>query len=73
MRGARWRREGINLSLGITVAAVELINGVVPLLKATQCLVQCEDLGLAGSTVATSKVCSHSMSGRKIDNLRSET
>ena len=56
MRGARWRREGINLSPNITVVAVELINEVVPLLKATQCLVQCEELGLARATVATSKV-----------------
>ena len=70
MRGARRWRKGINLLPGITVAAVELIDGVVPLLKATQCLVQCVEMGLAGATVAMSKVCPHRMSGRKVGNLR---
>ena len=64
------RGEGINLPPGLAVAAVGLIDGVFPLLKATQCLVQCVELGLAGATVATSKVRPHRMSGRKVDNLR---
>ena len=70
MRGAlRWE-EGINLPPGLTVATVELINGIFPLLKVTQYLVQCVELGLAGATVATSEIRPHRMSGRKVGNLK---
>ena len=67
--GTLWWREGINLPPKLTEAAVELVDGLISLLKSTQCLVQSENLSLAGHTVAPGEICPHSMCRGKLSNL----
>ena len=66
---ALWWSEGINLPPKLTEAAVELVDGLIPLLKSAQRLVEREDLSLTENTVAPGEVCSHHMSSGKISYL----
>ena len=72
MSGAVGRCERINLTPEPTEPAVELINGVLPLLKTAKCLVQGIELRLAGATVATLQVHPHLPRSGKISNLRTD-
>ena len=54
MRGALRRGQGVNLPPGLTVTTVELVDGVVALLKTTKGLVESVELGLARATVMAS-------------------
>ena len=67
-RTLRWRKS-INLPPNLTEATVELVDGLIPLLKSAQRLIEREDLSLTGDTVAPSEVCPHRMSSRKISYL----
>ena len=67
-RTLRWR-ESINLSPELTEPTIELIDGLISLLKSAQSLVECKDLSLAGNTVTPGKVCPHCMSSGKISYL----
>ena len=67
-RTLRWRKS-INPSPKLTKATVKLINGLIPLLKSAQCLIECKDLSLTGNTVAPGEICSHRMRSRKISYL----
>ena len=51
---ARNRCEGINLAPDPTVSAIEPVDRVIPLLKTAKGLVEDVELGLAGTTVASS-------------------
>ena len=69
MDGTLWWRESINLSPKLTEATVELIDGLISLLKSAQRLIERVDLSLTGDTVASGEVCPHRMSSRKLSYL----
>ena len=64
--------EGINLTPEPTEPAVELIHGVLPLLKTVEGLVQCVELCLTRATVSTLQIRPHLTCSRKIGNLRAD-
>ena len=64
--------ESVNLTPEPTEPAVELIYGVLPLLKTAEGLVQCVELCLTGVTVSALQRLPHLTRSGKICNLRAD-
>ena len=67
---ARCRPKSINLAPESTITTLELINGVIPLLKPTKSPVKSVELCLAGSTVAMGQIVPYISSSGQLCNLR---